>query len=88
MVEFELLGFFEEFIRMEEGQTPKCIGVRVLKDNPDNRPLGYEGAREFDLTEPIVLKVGHRERRYVASKKHPIHVRTMLQRLEGQQCKK
>lgn len=80
----ERAQFFEEFLIHEEGVWPKCLGIRLVDENPENRTLGFDGRREFALTQPITLKKGHREVTYKASQKKPLHVRTMLQRLEGE----
>jgi hypothetical protein len=79
--------FFEEFIRLEFDQRGRLIsaqgiGSRIV-DNPAGRPLGSDGLREFDLTEPNTLTRGLKEITDRASKKNPMRVNTMLQRMEG-----
>jgi hypothetical protein len=79
--------FFEEFIRLEFDQrgvliSAQGIGSRIV-DNAGGRPLGSDGLREFDLTEPIMLTRGLKKITYRASGKNPMRVHTMLQRIEG-----
>ena len=75
--------FFEEFLIHDGDKFPKCLGIRLVEANADNRTLGFYGKREFAITEPITLRKGHREVTYRASDKRPLKVRTMLQKLEG-----
>jgi len=70
--------FFEEFISQE---SCKCLGVRIVESNEDNRPLGAAGGKELVLTEPIKLLRCFKEIEIKASKKRPLKVLTMLQKL-------
>ena len=75
-------GYFEEFLEGSTGDDwPKCLGVRLVENNDENRPLGVAGRRDFVLTENTTLLRCFREVVIKASKKNPIAVTTMLQRL-------
>lgn len=85
--ECEHIGYFEEFLRIQEGLPPKGLGIIVLPvDLPAGqagRPMGYAGRRQFVVDSNLLLRRGGREVLYKASPKKPITVVTMLQRLEG-----
>lgn len=85
---FEHLGYFEEFMLLRDGCNPKGIGARMfpveLPPEQQGRTLGAYGKREFEVTQTITLSKGHRQVEYKASVKRPLRVSTMLQRLEGQ----
>jgi hypothetical protein len=79
--------YFEEYITQIEGDSwPKCLGVKVLEDNTDNRQLGYYGRKEFTITVPITLNKGPRTVTYNASAAKPIKVFTMLQKIDVPEC--
>lgn len=86
----ELVGYFEEWLLNEEDHTPRCLGVlhfpRELPPEQAGRPLGYAGLREFTMVEPFTLERGTGDkRRYAASVRRPVKVRTMLQMIEGRE---
>jgi hypothetical protein len=68
---------FEEFLT-DSADCPRFLGVR-LTDSQDGRKCGYYGRRVVELTEPVTLKVGAKERTYKASPRRPLRVVTMLQ---------
>lgn len=75
---FEILGFYEDIMEPETGH---CYGTRTIKE-PD-RPLGSDGRLEYDITETLWLKKGHRRVEFKASKEKPRRVCGMLQILCG-----
>lgn len=87
MIQFEHLGYFEEFLLPREGQWPKMLGSRIylgeLPKEQQGRPCGHEGMREFALTETIELRRGCNAVTVRASKKKPVQVVTFLNILNG-----
>jgi len=66
---FEILGFFERLI---DARTNKALGTRTV-GRPD-RPLGSAGMLEYDITETVTLRRGHKEMVLAASPKKPWRV--------------
>lgn len=71
---YESFGLVEELIDVV---THKCLGMRRVPTA--DRPLGSQGAKEFDLTEDVEIMRGHHFTILKASPKKPRRVRGMLQ---------
>lgn len=86
-VEYQHLGYFEEFVLLHPDGTAKGIGSRILPvelpPEHQGRTLGAYGRRDFEVTETITLSKGHRQVTYKASTKKPLKVCTFLSKLEG-----
>jgi len=76
--EFEILGFYEEFIDLDIKRT---LGMRPVTTLV--RKLGSDGCVELVLTEPITLTKGMKQVVIKASKMRPVRVAAMLQILCG-----
>jgi hypothetical protein len=74
--------FFEEFILVRDDGTAKGLGSRVI-ESPGQRKLGVDGQMEIVLMESFTLIRGLKEITYRASRKNPMRIHTMLQRIEG-----
>lgn len=71
--------FFEEFIVLEP--VVKCVGIRVVQSNEENRPLGVAGRKDLLLVEPVALLRCFKHITLKASPQKPVKVFTTLQKL-------
>ncbi len=75
---FEVVGFIE---RLLDARTNKALGTRTLEE--PTRPLGSDGYVEYDISEPTVLRAGHRTFTLKASKEKPVRVVGMIEVICG-----
>lgn len=71
--------FFEEYYVQQISGEWKAVGVIPLSELPAGRKLGWEGKREFTLTENLTVQRCFREQAIKASPKKPVKVRAMVQ---------
>ena len=75
---FEVLGFFERLIN---ARTGKALGTRTLAE--PTRKLGSEGYMEYDITQTVTLRKGHKEFVLKASLEKPVRVIGMIEIICG-----
>lgn len=64
--------FFGEYM---DAETGKCRGIVTMNRFADpDREIGFNGNREFTITEPMEIQRGHKLVMIKASKKKPVRL--------------